>query len=70
MNAPSDRTRLDQELLLATADIDALAALIAQLASARVADQARLDRATERWIEAKIRAAELREELERTDHGA
>lgn len=70
MNVPSDRTRLHQELMLATADIDALAALVAQLASAQVPDQARLDRATERWIEAKIRAAELREELERLDRDA
>lgn len=56
--------------MLATADIDALAALVAQLASAQVPDHARLDRATERWIEAKIRAAELREELERLDRDA
>ncbi len=69
MTASDHRTRLRRELLLASSDIDALAALVVRLRDVVMADATQIDRATERWIEAKIRAAELSEEIRRLDRG-
>ena len=53
--------------MLASSDVDGLAALIDRLRRDSATDPAQIERATERWLDTKIRTAELKEEIERMD---
>ena len=69
MSASDRQTWLQQQLLLATSDVDGLSQLIVRLKSVTPTDEARVERAVERWIETNMRLGELREELKRLDRG-